>query len=262
MKKKSWRKGALFACAVCCAILFFYPVVMTLFSSVQIPEEGGSSFSLEYYRRLLFEELWFYPMFWNSMCYGLGTAIPALLFVVPAGFSMAKGKWKRKGVLVVLYLVLMLMPLQVTILPNYIGLRDLGLLDSRLGIILPALFSPFATFLMYQYMQGIPEETLEAARMETNSILQILLRVVVPQVKTAIAAVFLFLFAEGYNLVEQPKIFLKEERLKPLSVLVDTISLEETGMFFAAGMWSVLPVALFFGYFEASLEEGMGELKL
>lgn len=257
------RKGwGIVGIACLAALLFFYPVAGTLVSSMAAAgADGEVTFTLRHYIGLFLEELWFYPMFWNSFGYGLATALPALVFVVPAGFALAKGKWKHKGALATLYLVLMLMPLQVTILPNYIGLRDLGLLDTRAGIVIPALFSPFATYLMYQYMKGIPEDTLEAARLETNSLGRILLHVVVPQIRTAIAAVFLFLFAEGYNLVEQPQIFLKDERKKPLSILVETISLPEEGLYFAAGIVSMIPVALLFGFFEVSLEEGMGEMK-
>lgn len=261
-KPTNKNKIAVLSLSIITALLFFFPVAKTLLSSITTQDRGGGyTVTARYYTALLFDELWFYPMFWNSIFYGLGTALPALLFVIPAGFALAKGKWKKKSLLTTIYLVLMLMPLQATILPNYIGLRDLGLLNTRLGILLPALFSPFATYMMFQYMKEIPDETLEAARLETNSILRLLLHIVIPQVKTAAAAVFLFLFAEGYNLVEQPKIFLKNERLKPLSILVDTITVSDLRLFFAAGILSMIPVALLFGFFESSLENGIGEIK-
>ena len=82
------------------ALLFFYPVARTLVSSVLAPDTDGSGFTVRYYVSLLLDELWFYPMFWNSIFYGLGTALPALLFVIPAGFALAKGKWRSKGILV------------------------------------------------------------------------------------------------------------------------------------------------------------------
>lgn len=249
--------------SIAAAALFFYPVARTFLISVIAPDpKGGIFFTLRYYWSLFFDVLWFYPMFWNSMFYGLCTALPALLFVIPAGFSLARGRWKHKGILTALYLALMLMPIQATILPNYIGLRNLGLLDTRLGILLPSLFSPFATYLMYRYMEAIPEDTIDAARLETNSLIRILFQVIVPQVRTAVAAVFLFLFSEGYNLVEQPKIFLKDDRLKPLSVLTDTIDISGYELLFAAGIISLIPPALLFGFFEASLEEGIGKIKL
>lgn len=244
------------------ALLFFYPIAKTLLSSLMTPDgEGGIRITLRHYAGLFFDVFWFFPLFWNSMLYGLGTALPALLFVIPGGFSLAKGKWKHKGLLTTLYLVLMLMPIQAVILPNYIGLRTLGLLDTRLGILLPALFSPFGVCLMYRYMEEIPDDTICAARLETSSLLRILLHVAIPQTKTAIAAVFLFLFAEGYNLVEQPKILLKQEALKPLSVLTDTVSFSDHGLFFAAGILGLIPPALLFGFFESDLEAGIGKMK-
>lgn len=261
MNAKRNHRLAVFT-AVVTALLFFYPLAKTLLFSLLMPDAArGMRITLRHYADLFFDVFWFYPMFWNSIFYGLATTLPALLFIIPAGFSLAKGRRRHNGFLTTLYLVLMLMPIQAVILPNYIGLRTLGLLDTRLGILLPALFSPFGVYLMYKYMEEIPDDTVSAARLETSSLTRILLHVVIPQTRTAIAAVFLFLFAEGYNLVEQPKIFLKRESLKPLSVLTDTLTISDQGLLFAAGILSLIPPALLFGFFESDLEAGIGRMK-
>ena len=84
------------------------------------------------------------------------------------------------------------MPLQVTILPIYIGLRDMGFINTRWGIILPAIFSPFGVVVMRQYMHGINNSVIEAMRIETNSIVRIIVSAVIPQMKICIFAVNLF----------------------------------------------------------------------
>lgn len=248
--------------ATAIALLFFYPIARTLLSSLLIQNTNGDlQITLNFYFEVLFNVFWFYPMFWNSMFYGLGTALPALLIIIPGGFSLAKGKHKHKNSLTTLYFILMLMPIQAILLPNYIGLRSLGLLDTRLGILLPALFSPFGVYLMYRYMEEMPNDTIYAARLETSSLLSILFHIVIPQTKTAITAIFLFLFTEGYNLVEQPQLFLKREDLKPLSVLTNTISVSDNRILFASGILCLIPPSLLFSFFETELEIGIGQLK-
>lgn len=212
--------------------------------------------------RLLIEEFWFYPKFWFSLflafAIGGGSVVVALLAAVGLKFGKMPCK---KGILFVL-LLLMLMPLQTTLLPNYIGLRDLKLLDTPEALILPMLASPFAIYLMFQYMDSVPYEGFEAARLETGSVFRILFFVLLPQMRACIAAVFVFMFAEGYNMVEQPLYFVKQEKLKPLSVLTESILQDDTTLLYAVGLLCMIPMLLLYGFYEKELEEGLGQLKM
>jgi multiple sugar transport system permease protein len=156
----------------------------------------------------------------------------------------------------------MMMPLQVTLLPNYIGLRDLNLLDTRLAIILPAIFNPFALFIIYQYMKGMHTEYIEAARLETSSILLILAKIVVPYLKTCVIAVFIFIFSENWNMVEQPIIYIEREELYPLSVQLNVIISEELNVGLAGAVIFMLPVLLIYLFFSESFEKGLEHLSL
>ena len=155
----------------------------------------------------------------------------------------------------------MLMPLQTTLLPNYIGLRDLDMLDKPEALVLPMLVSPFSIYLMYQYMDSVPCEGFEAARLETGSVFRILWFVIVPQVRTCIVAVFVFMFVEGFNMVEQPMYFVKKETLKPLSVLSESLTDANRHLIFAAGILCMVPMLLLYGFYEKKLTEGLGYLK-
>lgn len=211
--------------------------------------------------RVLLEELWFYPKFWYSFFVALAIAAGALFVSFVAGVSLRMCRMRGKGVILLILLLLMLMPLQVTLLPNYIALRDMNLLDTGAALILPMIFSPFSIFLMYQYAQTIDFEGLEAARLETGSAALIMTRVILPQMRACAAAVFVFMFAEGFNMVEQPMYFVKAQRLKPLSLLRESLSEEDAGLVYAVGVICLIPFLLLYVNFEDEIWEGMGTVK-
>lgn len=243
--------------------IFLFPVFFTVFRSFLImePEEGASRLSLVGYYDILVEEAWYLRGFWNSVCYAAVITILNTIISIPAAYAFKEADFRGKGALYFFYIILMMMPLQVTMLPNYIGLRDMNLLDTRLALILPGIFTPFGVFLMGQYMRGLDRSILEAARLETKSIFQIMIHIALPQVKTCVAALFLFTFAENWNLVEQPQIFLKSEQKQPLSVLLAGQN-NTMGTLLAGCVLFMVPVVILYLYFHESLEDGLGNLKL
>ena len=232
------------------AVCLLLPVVLTVTKA-----------TLADFFSVLVEEFWFYPKFWFSLGIAAAIGIGSVVIAVLAAVGLKFGRVKHvKGILFVL-LLLMLMPLQTTLLPNYIGLRDLSLLDKTEALILPMLASPFAIYLMYQYMDSVPYEGFEAARLETGSVFRILCSVILPQMRACIAAVFVFMFAEGFNMVEQPLYFVKKETLKPLSVLAESLTSANSHLIFAVGILCMIPMLLLYGFYEEELTEGLGHLK-
>ncbi len=235
------------------AVIFVSPVIATVvlsFSAEGIPSLLG-------YADLLFDCFIFYPMFWNSVIYAAVITLAQLAVIIPCAFGFSQARFKGKGVLFVFYIVLMMMPLQVTILPNYIGLRDMNLIDTPFGIILPMIFSPFGVVVMHQYMKSIDASVIEAARLETNSIIRIMLTAVVPQIRICIFAVVLFVFADCWNMVEQPMLFLENERLKTLSVFITNAASYEGAVLFPAAVLFLIPVLLLYLFFNENLEKGL-----
>lgn len=239
-------------------LLFLLPVAATVIFSF-LPK---GEFSLQGYSDLLFDCFVFYPMFWNSVLYALAITAAQLVVIIPCAFGFSQAKFKGKGVLFVFYTVLMMMPLQVTILPNYIGLRDMNLINSPYGIILPMIFSPFGVVVMHQYMKSIDSSVIEAMRLETNSIFRILFTSVIPQLKICIFAVILFVFADCWNMVEQPMLFLKDDNLKTLSVFITNAEKYEGAVLFPAAVIFLIPVFIVYLFFNENLEKGLtlGEL--
>ena len=235
------------------ALIFVLPVAATVVFSFK--SDGG--FSFQGYADLLFDCFVFYPMFWNSVLYAAAITIAQLAVIIPCAFGFSQARFRGKGVLFVFYIVLMMMPLQVTILPNYIGLRDMGLINHPLGIILPMIFSPFGVVVMHQYMKNIDNSIIEAARLETNSIFRVMFTGVIPQIRVCIFAVVLFVFADCWNMVEQPMLFLKDNSLKTMSVFI-TNAQEYTGeVLFPSAVIFIIPVLILYLFFNENLEKGL-----
>ena len=211
---------------------------------------------------LLIEDFWFYPKFWFSLLLAATIGAGSVVVALFAAMGLKMGRVRHKNIILFVLVLLMLMPLQTTLLPNYIGLRDLKLLDTPGALVLPLLTSPFAIYLMYQYMDSVPYEGFEAARLETGSVFRILFSVLLPQLRACIAAVFVFMFAEGFNMVEQPLYFVKRDQLKPLSVLAEGLSGQDSHLIYAVGILCMLPMLLLYGFYEEELTDGLGHLKL
>lgn len=235
------------------ALIFILPVAATVVFSFS----SGGSFSLQGYADLLLDCFVFYPMFWNSVLYALAITAAQLLVIIPCAFGFSQAKFRGRGALFVFYIVLMMMPLQVTILPNYIGLRDMGLIDHPLGIILPMIFSPFGVVVMHQYMKNIDGSIIEAARLETNSIFRVILTGVIPQIRVCIFAVVLFVFADCWNMVEQPMLFLKDDSLKTMSVFITNAQNYTGEVLFPAAVIFIIPVLILYLLFSDNLEKGL-----
>ena len=235
------------------ATVFILPIAVT--AGMSLLNENNTP-TLQNYDDLLFNSFIFYPMFWNSVLYASVITLVQFLIIIPCAFGLTQAKFKGKGALFVFYLILMMMPLQVTVLPNYIGLRDMGLIDTRLGIILPAIFSPFGVVVMRQYLKGIENSAVEAMRLETNSIIKVMIHAVLPQIKICIFAVGLFVFADSWNMLEQPLLFLKTETLKTLPVFLTNTGQYEGNILFPAAVLFMIPVLLLYGFFSGSLEKG------
>lgn len=231
------------------AVVFVLPVIATVILSFACGFQG--------YLDLLFDCFIFYPMFWNSVIYAAVITLAQLAVIIPCAFGFSQAKFKGKGVLFTFYIMLMMMPLQVTILPNYIGLRDMGLIDSPLGIILPMIFSPFGVVVMHQYMKNIDNSVIEATRLETNSVFRVIITSVIPQIKICIFAVVLFVFADCWNMVEQPMLFLKSDNLKTLTVFIANAQNYEGYVLFPAAVIFLIPVLLLYLFFSDSLQNGL-----
>ena len=235
------------------AAVFFLPTLATLLLSFYPDGTPG----LHGYDDLFFNCFTFYTMFWNSVLYAYMITALQLIVILPAAFSFSFSRFKGKEALFFFYIILMMMPLQVMILPNYIGLRDLGILNTRAGIILPMIFSPFGVVVLRQYMKSMDASVIEAARLETNSMLRILIHAVVPQVKVCLYAVAIFVFAECWNMLEQPMLLLQNENLKTLTVFFTNSASYSNRILYPASVVFMIPILLLYLFFHREIERGL-----
>jgi multiple sugar transport system permease protein len=152
-------------------------------------------------------------------------------------------KWKYKQAVFFAYIVVMMMPLQAVLVPNYIVADKLGLTQSYAAIILPGIFAPFGTFLLWQSMKSIPQAYYEAAQMDGAGPFYIFSRIVIPQMKSGIAALTMLTFIEYWNLVDQAVIFIKDYFKEPLSVYLSRMADGRIALIFAAScVYMYLPL--------------------
>ncbi len=235
------------------AAVFFLPTLATLLLSF-FP---GNAMSFAGYDELFFDCFQFYTMFWNSVTYAYIITALQLVVILPAAFAFSFAHFRGKELLFFFYIILMMMPLQVMILPNYIGLRDMGILNTRAGIILPMIFSPFGVVVLRQYMKSIDSSVIEAMRLETGSIIRILLHAVAPQVKVCLYAVGIFVFAECWNMLEQPMLLLQNENLKTLTVFFSDTTRYGDQVLYPASVLFMIPILLLYLFFHRELERGL-----
>lgn len=213
--------------------------------------------TLRSYIEVLLDSPAFFVMFWNSVKIAAGVLAGQLLVAVPAAWGFARYEFAGKKLLFSLYIVFMLLPFQVLMLSEYLVLYRLNLLNTLWAVILPGVFSTFPVFVLYNFFRGIPDEIVEAARLDGASELQIFLRIGVPMGMPGITAVLILQFLEYWNLVEQPMLFLEDARLWTLPLYLPDISLENAGFSLAAAVITLMPSLLIFFAGQDRLENGI-----
>lgn len=209
------------------------------------------------YVELLLDTPGFFVMFWNSVKITVGVLAGHLLVGVPAAWGFARYTFPGKKLLFTLYIGLMMMPFQVMMLSNYLVLDRLHLLDSLLGIVLPAVFSTFPVFIIYRFFQGLPEALLESARLDGAGEGAIFFRLGIPLGSPGMISAMVLGFLEYWNLIEQPMAFLKTKELWPLSLFLPDITMEDAGIAFAASVMVLIPALLAFLAGQDYLEQGI-----
>ena len=212
---------------------------------------------LGYFKKLFSNTIPFFVFMKNSLKISVIITLGMSLHGAIAGYAYAKFDFPGKKGLFTLYIALMMMPFQVMLLGNYLVLDDLRLLDSLLGIILPAVFSTFPVFIMYRFFEGIPLALLEAARLDGAGELRLFFMIAIPLGSPGVISAMVLGFLEYWNLIEQPMVFLKTKELWPLSLYLPNIDMDHAGTAFAASMVALIPAVLVFFAGQDYLEQGI-----
>ena len=218
-----------------------------------IPE----SITLEQYYTLLFQTPAYLNFFLNSLRLTLSIVVMHVVIGTLAAYGFTVWKSRYKEILFCVYIVVMVLPFQATLVANFIMADTLGILNTHLSIILPWGFSPFAVFVMRQSMKSISPSVLEAAQIDGAGQFRRFIHIALPLSKTGIAALIILSVADAWAMIEHPMIFLRDTSMEPLSVVLYRIGQENMGLVFAASVFYVLPVVWIFLFGQEHLERGI-----
>ena len=206
---------------------------------------------------LLLDTPEFFTMFWNTFRMVVPSIVGQVLVGAPAAWALSRFQFKGRKLLATLYISLMLMPFQVTMVPNFIVIDNLGLMDSLWAVILPFAFSAFPVFIMMRGFDAVPHALLEAANIDGAGKIRTFFHIGLPLGVPSILAAAVLGFLEVWGAIEQPMTFLNDPSVWPLSLFLPHIVAEELGLAMVASLIMLLPAALFFFFGQKYLELGI-----
>ena len=285
-----------------CALLFLMPTVLTIANSFMTSNEITANYgamignmtdskkvfisenvnlkfipdkvTLDQYSSVLLKSPDYLIKFWNSVILTVPITVFQILLAILTAYGFSRYPNKFKSIIFFAYLILMIMPYQVTLVPNFLVadfIKDnVGAMfasdpekmpkfisNMRWAVILPGIFSPFSIFLLTKVMKRIPVSYVEAAKLDGANELQILTKIHMPLCKGAIVSIAMLVFIDYWNMVEQPLVLMKDTDLHPLSVFLSQINTGDIGLAFAVGTVYMVPTILMFLYGEDYLVEGI-----
>ena len=200
----------------------------------------------------------------NSALYAGAILLGQALVIPLTAYALSRFTFRGRDTIFFCILILMILPFQVTMAPSVMMLRWLGLMDTVWAVILPMCFSPFYIFLLRQFMVSIPNELLEAGMVDGVGAVRGFVHVILPVCKPILGAAAALSFADCWNMVEQPLVYLANRQdLRPLSVMFNQISTEGADVAFAGSALYILPTLLIYLYFQEDIVAGiqLSELK-
>lgn len=213
--------------------------------------------TFQYYYDVFLGQSQYLIRFWKSLGIALAVAAGQLFVSVLAGYGFAKCTFPGRDGIFFALMILMVLPVQVTLVPNYIMLNNLHLLDTYRALIYPSIFLPLGTFILRQSFKSIPDSILDAAMLDGCGIPKILTRIAVPMNKSGLVCVVLLSFLDAWNMVEQPIAYLKDFGRYPISVALAYVPPTDPTIQLVCCILVVLPCLFLFTYFNKELVEGI-----
>ncbi len=251
-----WRALRVNGALLVLAALSLAPLAWMLSVSLMPRGEAGqfpppllpSVVTLDNYREL-FARTGMVRNFGNSVLVSLAITALSLLFNTLAGYAFAKLRFRGRERIFQLLLAALVVPAQVAMLPLFLLMKQLGLVNSYWGVIVPGMASVFGIFLVRQYARGIPDAIIEAARIDGAGELRIFFQVVLPMLKPVLATLAVFTFMGAWNDFMWPLIVLTDQERYTLPVALAALSREyvmDVELMMAGAVVTVLPVLALF----------------
>ncbi len=242
------------------AAIFLFPIIYTISHSFMDGNQLKSDdieivpeiFNIQQYYEISVEKNEYFKLYTNSALMTAGVLAGQIIISIGAAYYMAVRKSRLSQILFLIYTFFMLLPLQITLIPNvllynaaerYVGLK---IFNTYLAVVLPGVFSTLGVFFLKQFFESMPQSYYEIAKIDGASDFDILLHVVLPYSKNAIAALCLLIFIENWNLIEQPLIFLNDMSKMPVSIYLNTLYESNKNIFYAGCVLFMFPVIYVF----------------
>jgi multiple sugar transport system permease protein len=197
----------------------------------------------------VFKQIHFAKFYFNSVFVAAWATFLQVLTSAMAAFAFARLRWRGRNAVFFAYLATLMVPGVVTMIPNYALMAQLHLLDSYAGLILPAAFSAFGTFLLRQFMLSIPFSLDEAASIDGASKWRVFWDIILPLARPGLIALAILTFLGNYQSFFWPLVLIKSEPLRTLPIgmmYFDTIYGRQTNLIMAASVMNVLPLVILF----------------
>ena len=268
-RRKSFRVNLAYFILVPASLIALLPFVWMVLSSFKTLKEirqvpptfVPKEFTLDNYQKVLTDKDLPLGIFYrNSAIIAFANVVQVLFTSSLFGYIFAKFEFKGKKVLFWFIMSLMMIPSQMTMIPGYLILARLGLINNLLGLIIPAAIDAFGIFLFRQFALSIPNELLDAARVDGAGEFHIYYRIVLPQLGPALATFGMLTFMFNWNAYLWPLIVLTEKNVRTLPIILTWFSnqqVDKTNLTMAASVLVILPVLFVFLLVQKWIVEGI-----
>ncbi|WP_415855291.1 carbohydrate ABC transporter permease [Sinomonas sp. G460-2] len=258
--------AALWAVLVAGAVAMIFPFVWAFVTSISpgsglsatpslIPE--NPSFSAY---QALFDRLPFARVILNSLLLAVGTTAAQLATASLAAYVFSRMPFKGRGAVFSIYLATMMIPMQVLVVPLFVEMKSLGLIDTYLGVFLPGIASAFGVFLLRQAMNSIPTDLDQAATLDGAGHFRIFVQIILPLIRPALATLAVFTFLNSWNSFLWPLIILRTPALKTLPVALAALQGQYTTQWdivMAGSVVSILPMLALYIFAQKYIVQGV-----
>lgn len=202
----------------------------------------------------------------NSLIIAVFTTVGTVLLCSITGYTLAKFKFRGRDQIFLLFLGTMMIPVQVTMIPVFILTTKLGLINTHMGIILPLIANAYGVFLMRQFMMTLPNEMIEAARIDGCHEFKIFAKIAMPLAKPAVGTLTILTFMDSWNQFLWPLILLNSSEMATVQLGLRRFQSEYSAKYnliMAAAVLAIIPIAIVFVLFQEYIVEGisMGGVK-
>jgi ABC-type glycerol-3-phosphate transport system permease component len=272
IKNLSIKKIVMYLALTVAALSFIYPFIWMVGAAFAPNHEIGKMALWPEHSTLdnfksMFEKIPIGRSLFNSLLVAIITTILVMITGSTVGYALAKMRFKGRQLIFYVIVFTMSLPFQVTLIPNYITMVNLKLVDTFMALIIPFAVSAFAILMFRQAFQGLPQALIDAGRLDGCSELEIIFRVLWPNIKPTLVTVAILTFIGSWNEVLWPLIVVRDEKLMTMPQLVTLFSVggradSQLGVKIAAAVVLALPVMIAFMFFQKHFIQSMASTGL